>query len=398
MPTDSLGSTQSEPWPILRLSFRPFFLFGSLFSIVALFIWLSLLSGSSVFDPFGGAIWWHSHEMLFGFVAAIIVGFLLTAVQTWTGVPSIKGGRLLFLLLLWLSARLLLLASLPLSGWWSIIVDLAFLPIAAIFFAIPIIRVKQYRNLVFVPILSFMSIANALMHWGVLSGDTRYVQQGSYSMIMLVSLVMSIIGGRIIPMFTANGTKTKKVPAIAWLEQLSIISMVLMVLIFITQAVLPKPFIAGLAFAACVSHFFRFFRWRFWVTFRVPLVWSLHLSYVCIPVGLLLLSAHYAFDVLTLAQAMHVLTIGGMGTMILSMISRVSLGHTGRPLIVGTLMSAAYGLVFVSAVVRTFGGALVENYQVVMACSIFAWAAGYGAFIVRYLKVLTRARVDGRAG
>jgi len=387
-----------EPPAVLRLAFRPFFLAGSLFSLISLVLWAGVFTGNLDLTVYGGALWWHAHEMLFGFVSAIVVGFLLTAVRTWTGQPGIEGAPLACLVLLWLAARLAFFFPNTVPVWAVALTDLAFLPVAAIVLARPIVRVRQWRNVFFPPLLLAMAAANGAMHRAVVTGDTALLARADHAMVMFVILLITVMAGRVVPMFTANGTGTTRVEAIGWLEKLALATMIAAVAVsFQVPGILPDV-VSLCFFLAAGFQAVRSLRWRPWVTLRTPLVWSLHLSYLSIPVGLALYGLSEISSVVTRTQAIHTLTIGAMGLMILAMISRVSLGHTGRPLKVGAAMTTAFMLLFGAFVVRVFGGYWVDNYALVIAAAAALWALAFGSFVVCYFPVLTRPRVDGRPG
>lgn len=385
--------------PFFRLAFRPFFLLGSLFSVVSLMLWAAVMAGTAEPALYGGALWWHVHEMLFGFVAAIVVGFLLTAVQTWTGVPGLHGPGLAALVALWLSARLGFAFSDVVPHPVPVVLDLLFLPVAAAVLTRSVIKVRQWRNIVFVPVLLLMTLANGVMHWSAAVDNGEVLAVAGRAMVLLVTLLMTIVAGRVVPMFTANGTGTERVRSLPWLEKASMISILLAVPVGLAATKLPSTLVTVVLLVTAAIHGLRVFRWRFRVTLRTPLVWSLHLSYWCIPLGLLLYGlSGVPGAVITQTQAIHTLTVGGMGLMILAMMSRVSLGHTGRPLSVGTTMALAFACVFAAFALRVFGGLFVDNYIDVMLAAITLWALGYGCFCIRYFHVLTRSRVDGRPG
>ncbi|NQZ13189.1 MAG: NnrS family protein, partial [Algicola sp.] len=192
---------EQQIMPLFRLGFRPLFLFGSAFGLVAMALWGLSLQGAIEFDPYGGSYWWHGHEMLFGFVSAIIAGFLLTAVQNWTGMPGLRGRKLVGLFLLWLVARVGLLIPQFAGSVVIAMLDIAFMPVAAYLLAKPLIAVKQTRNLFFVPVMAFFAIANALTHVAVYTADMSYYHYGISAVIFLVTLVMTVVGGRVMPMF-----------------------------------------------------------------------------------------------------------------------------------------------------------------------------------------------------
>ncbi|MBP9777606.1 MAG: NnrS family protein [Rickettsiaceae bacterium] len=378
--------------PLLQLAFRPFFLSGSLFGMIAILIWISILNGQLDLNFYSNSYWWHSHEMLFGFVVAIIVGFVLTAVQTWTGQPSIKGAALLGLWLLWFAARIILAINFELNKYFIAIIDLSFLPLVALYMSYLILLVRQWRNLIFVPLLLLMTIANSTMHYGAFTSNASLITHGSYSMIMIITMVMTIIAGRIIPMFTANGTKTPKVESIKIIEILTLLSTMALMLVYISGFKLsPLLYFFALFFSA-ICHLVRFTRWRFWITFKYPLLWSLHISYFCIPLGFILMSISYVSKSIPLSITVHCLTIGAISGMILSMICRVSLGHTGRKLVVGKVITVSFILIFLSFLVRVFGSFVFNNYISTIYLSAFLWIIAFSIFFVSYLPILCSSR------
>ncbi|OED65405.1 heme-Cu protein NnrS [Vibrio splendidus ZS-139] len=375
-----------------ELAFRPFFLFASLFSIAALVGWAAFWNGSATLNVYGGAMWWHIHEMLFGFSATVVVGFLLTAVQNWTGVRSINGRGLMLLLAIWLCARVAMFLPGVLSPWLIAALDLLFLPIAMISLAHNIISVKLWRNLLFIPILLLMTVANAAMHYGVLFNQPALIPQASTSMVLLVTLVMCIMGGRVFPMFTANGTQTPRTPSLPWLEKLSIVSTVFAVVLSFQILPVAQGIVATVFIVSGVANALRAVRWKIWVAFKTPLVWSLHLSYWAISLGLILFGVSIISPLVTQSQAIHALTVGGMGVMILSMISRVSLGHTGRTIAIGQIMTAALIAIVFSFSVRVFGGYFTHNIVYIITLSSALWIAAYSCFVVLYLPILIKPK------
>ena len=389
----SIAKSSRQPNAFFEFAFRPFFLLASLFSIFALLLWNATLSGDIGINPYGGSLWWHMHEMLFGFVAAIIVGFLLTAVQNWTGVRSLNGKGLMLLLGIWLIARVLFFFPDYIAYWFIAAIDIAFLPLSACVLAYPIIKVKLWRNLMFIPVLLMMSIANVIMHYSVVSQTPQLLSHATSAMVLLVTFVMCLMGGRVFPMFTANGTQTPRVNAIGWLDKLAIISTLFVVLIGSNLVELPTIISAAVFFIASAAHTVRVFRWKIWVTFKTPLVWSLHLSYWCIALGLFLYGLSMVTNLVSQSQAIHTLTIGAMATMILAMISRVSLGHTGRNIVVGKIMTIAFVAIVLAFIIRVFGIYWISNYQQVLSMSILFWVIGYGSFIALYFPILTKAKL-----
>ena len=382
--------------PIFNTAFRIFFLSAGVFSLLAIAIWWLLLNGLVDLAPYGTMMFWHQHEMLFGFVAAAIVGFLLTAVQNWTGEKSAQGWLLLALWSVWISARLAMLFAG--TAPWVMWLDLAFLPLATLCLARPIIKVQRYRNLMFVPLLLLMSGANLMMHLAVQTFDFVTVSQASSAMVLLITVLMSILAGRVFPMFTANGTQSAKVAPILALELFTIISTLLIAFLLLSNLIAQPALFAALLIASASAHVWRLWRWRFWITLKHPLLWSLHLSYATIPVGLVLLALHFIEPSFSRSLGLHSLTVGAMGLMIISMMARVSLGHSGRALQVNFVMSAAFIFIFIAFVCRVLLIALGFDYQWLITLSTLSWCLGFLLFVLRYLPILSTARIDGKQG
>jgi len=396
--------------PLFRLAFRPFFLGGALFSLLALGLWAAFWLGILQWTPHGGWIWWHAHEMLFGFVIAIIIGFLLTAVQNWTGQPGISGWPLAGLFSLWLLPRLLLLYPLDASRFLLPWLDLAFLPAAAWVMGSMVWRVRQFNNLFFVPLLLILAATNAQMHWAIFQGDGGIARSASHSAIFIIVFLMVVMGGRVIPAFTANGTGTARAVPNSFIERVSLGSVGLLALLQLVGAIsyLSPLLIAALFLIAGGFHLLRLLSWRPWITLGVSLLWSLHLAYLFIVLGFFLCAFRYAglrlelFNEFTqqYATILHSFTLGGAGLLILAMMSRVSLGHTGRLLAVGPEISVGFLCVAVSALCRVwlplFSPAVSHYWSYLL--SIALWLLGYGLFVIFYLPVLSKPRVDGQMG
>lgn len=398
---DQLTESEKAIIPLLRQAFRPLFLFGAIFSVVAMLLWGLTIAGHINIQFVGNQLFWHSHEMIFGFVSAIIIGFLLTAVQSWTGERAPHGKNLFIIVALWLAGRLALLFGAGLPVWLVIVIDLSFLPISAYLLAKPILRVKQTRNLFFIPVLLLLTTCNALMYAGLLLDRPDIQQTGSLSAVLLITLLMTVLGGRVIPMFTANGTQTPKVNVIPWLDKYALLSVWLLFalhLLTVTRFI-PASVLSVLFGISAVLVFIRACRWKIWITLNVPLLWSLHIGYWFIPLGLLLFSGHHAGLDISYSIALHALTAGAMGTMILSMMSRVSLGHSGRALKPKRLISLAFILIIAVGLTRTMLIWLLPTQTTFwLWFSVLAWVAAYLLYVIIYFPILTTPRPDGKPG
>lgn len=387
--------------PLLRLGFRPFFLSGAVFSIVAITLWLLMYKGVVNLLPLGGGYWWHIHEMIFGFGCAIIAGFLLTAVQNWTGARGAQGSTLLILFLIWLSGRVVVLFPDLLGELLTTIVDLSFLPTVAFVLAKPIVAIKQYRNLFFVPLLMLFTIANLEMHLAIYYPDTFTITFAAYAGVLLVTFLMSVMAGRVTPMFTANGTQSPKATPLPWLDKATNGSLAIAMLYLLFQPVVgfSEMFFGVILIIAGIFQTMRWLRWRPWITLGVPLLWSIHLSIKFIAYGLIILGLSYLIAEIPSNHIWHLLTVGGMGGLILAMISRVSLGHTGRPLAPPKAMTLAYILIALAALIRSLGPwVLPEKTLLFIDISGTFWLLAFGIFVVTYGPMLMSARKDGRPG
>jgi uncharacterized protein involved in response to NO len=395
------ASKEQQIPPLLRLGFRPFFLFGTLFGVVAIAVWVTSLFGGLSFNPYGSSMWWHMHEMLFGFVCAIVAGFLLTAVQTWTGLRGLSSMPLLLLLLLWFAGRLLLLIKLYELAWIAALVDLLFLPCVALLMASYVIRVRQWRNLIFTPLLLGLTLANGLMHSAVFGWLPAGMQLGSTIGVLLITLVIFILGGRVIPFFTSRACGFDKPQPLFWLEFVGAASLLLIIaqLIIGMMMPLPKWLATTLWSSLAISQLLRMARWRPMATLGNPLLWSLHLSYLFIPIGALLAVAFYMGWVASISPAIHSLTVGAMAGLILAMISRVSLGHTGRALKPHPQMTWAFIAIFIAALMRSLLPALIPSVLIWgWAISAVCWVIGFGLFLIHYSKILSSPRADNNPG
>ena len=383
--------------PLFRLGFRPFFLLGALFSCLAMLGWLGQLNNWFALPGIGNPIWWHAHEMLFGFGAAIVAGFLLTAVQNWTAHPGVRSWPLALIVGLWVLPRCLL----PWLGEGNLILmalDLAWLPLCAWFLAKPVIMTRQWRNLFFVPLLLILTLLNgASWLW---RDEWSAVEHLLITTVLLFTTLIAVMGGRVIPFFTARGTGQEKAPPSPWLERGALASLWLILLLWLLpDSWTHSLYMVPLYIVAAGLHLGRQLRWRPGTTLAQPLLWSLHLAYLFIPLGLLALAAQATGLPLSLSLASHLLSAGCMGTMILGMIARVSLGHSGRALHVGRRITLAFALVILSAFMRV----LLPLYWPSLTLtgwnlSGWSWIAAYSLFVWVYTPILTRPRADGRPG
>jgi uncharacterized protein involved in response to NO len=383
--------------PILRGGFRPFFFGGTLWGLVAIVLWLCALAGQislpTAFDPLG----WHRHEMLFGFVGAIVSGFLLTAIPNWTGRLPIAGKPLAALVGLWFIARLAVLFSGSIGLLAAAIIDSGYFIVLAMLAAREVLESKN-RNLPIVGMVLLFGLADAADYAsaaGVIGADV-----GWQLAIALVVILISLIGGRITPSFTRNWlTKrgiTQGLPTQPGRFDLFVIGATAVALLFWLSA--PAGVIAGgLLVAAAFLQFVRLARWRGFRTAADPLVLILHVGYLWVPVGLFLLGLSIAGADVPLSAAIHALTAGAMTTMILAVMTRASLGHTGRELKASPATVLLYLLVTAGAVIRVAASLGVGNYDLALHLAGTAWGGALLTFLIAYAPVLWRPRLGEAA-
>jgi len=385
--------------------FRPFFLFACIFaalSMSAWMLWIGLHAASAqVLRPTIAMAphAWHAHEMLFGYTMAVIAGFFLTAVPNWTGAKPVNGGALVLLSAAWLAGRAAVWMSAHLPMALVAAVDLAFIPMLLALVAKALLRRWAPRNFVFIPILTLLLIANALVHaewleW--IDGGTEI----AYGLALnTVVVLIAIVGGRVVPAFTTNALRRMahdRLPASH--KSLEIAAIVSVVAVLIAELAGWDGSIAGtIAGLAALVHAFRLAGWQGHKTLTEPIVWVLHLGYGWLVVGLGLKAAAH-FGLLGHASAIHALTVGAVGTMTLAIMTRASLGHTGRALQVNGTTAVAYVMVSLSAVLRIAVPVLIpEVYNEGMIVAGLLWVAAFAAVSVAYWPVLTMPRISSRA-
>lgn len=382
---------------LFSYGFRPFFLgVGLAALLVPLWAW-SFVSGADLPGAWPPMLW-HAHEMLFGFVVAAIAGFLLTAVPSWTGRKGFAGWPLVLLFTLWLLGRIAVGAS----GWLphAAVVELAFLPALLALLAWPLLR-ERNRNTPLLAVLTALWAGNLMFHVATARGEPALASAALLATVNLVLVLVTVIGGRITPSFTATALRMRGDPNVVraskWTTPLAVGVMVLVTIVDLAAA---GSRVAGaIALVAAVVQAARLAQWQGHRTRREPLLWVLHAAYLCIPVGLLLKALALLGFVGWAGGWLHVLTVGAIALMILGVMTRVSLGHTGRALVLPRGIATAYVLLAVTAAVRAAGPAqtLVE-YRVTVALAAGLWSLAFGLFLWRYAVILWQPRPDGRSG
>jgi uncharacterized protein involved in response to NO len=346
MPAIPRYRLQKSP-ALLSAGFRPFFLFAALWACLAIPMWLAALAGGGLILSGWPPVVWHAHEMVFGFGAAAVAGFLLTAIPNWTGRMPLQGNRLALLVLLWIAGRLANLSSAWMGATITAALDLAFPSVFFAAIAREIIGGRNWRNLPMLAALTLLLAGNLLVHFELL-GVSETADVGNRLGIATLLMLISLIGGRIIPSFTRNWLARQRHGARlpAPFGVIDRIALGLTVGALALWTVLPAAAMTHwIEACAGLALFARLARWRGLATLREPLLWVLHLGYGWLAAGFLLLAINSFVPVLPQSTALHALTAGAIGTMTLAVMTRASLGHTGRPLTAGLGTAAIYLLV-----------------------------------------------------
>lgn len=379
--------------PFLRGGFRPFFFGGPAWAVIALALWLCEIAGKIVLPTLFEGVAWHRHEMLFGFVGAAVSGFLLTAIPNWTGRLPIAGRPLLALFGLWAAARLAVLFSAIIGFWTAAILDAGFY-FALVFLAAREVLASKNRNMPVVGIVFLFGLMDAVDHAesaGVISGGI-----GWRAAIALVIIMISLIGGRIIPSFTRNWMVKKGLPGALPTQPQSTDLLVIAAtaLAMLSWLVFPENRLTGwIIVLAAVGQLLRLSRWGGWRTTSDPLVLILHVGYAWIPIGLALLGLSVAGLGILASAGIHALTAGAMTTMILAVMSRASLGHTARELKASPLTSLSYLCVTLGALMRVWASLGSGSYGVLLDLAGALWALALLLFLFVYTPILWRPRL-----
>ncbi|MEZ9235573.1 MULTISPECIES: NnrS family protein [Shewanella] len=388
---------------IWRLAFRPFFLGGAALAMLYIPLWLMgwYIPEYSLFNSQFWSnvlpLWWHPHELLFGFAMAIVCGFLLTAVQTWTNQPSLKGPMLALTFTSWFLARLLLLLPFDIPLFLPAFFDSVFLGIAAFTMWRNVYRVKQWQNIGFSIMLTVALVVNLVSYYALQERNFILANQIWQGMLFWLALLITIVGGRVIPFFTAMRVKLPKAEPIFAIEKSLLVLMITLVIQAIFE-IFPIAVEQVLLLSAGVLHLVRISRWLPHKTVKEPMLWSLHLSYLSLPISLLGLG-WFINDEFAYRSLLHLFAIGCLASLCLSMISRVSLGHTSRNIYQGPNMVLAFACLPIAALFRAVMPLLMPaNTQVWLWIAGGFWFTAFALFVWHYSPILSRPRIDGRPG
>lgn len=379
----------------LSLGFRPFFLFAALWAASSMALWMLALHGRTVlptaFDPVSR----HAHEALFGYLGAVFAGFLLTAVPNWTGRPPLAGTALSGLLALWVLGRVSVAVSSHLSPWAVMTIDLSFLVALGGMLLREIVAARNWRNLVVIVFLGAFVAGNGLYHGEAMGGGHAASGYGFRTGLAAAIMMILVIGGRIVPAFTRSWLRERgadhRMPAtFGGLDRLALALSVLTLVVWVAM-----PHWSGtgyLLLASGAAQLLRLSRWRWQDTGAEPLVWVLHAGFVFVPAGMLAMGVAIVWPgALTIAAAQHLWMAGAVGVMTLAVMTRATLGHSGRALAVGPGTTVLYVLVIASVPARLLSDAFPESALSVWTLSAALWCSGYAGFVLLYGPLLVRS-------
>lgn len=377
---------------LLSFGFRPFFLFGAAWAALVVAIWLLVLTGNVALPVAYSPIEWHVHELVYGYVPAVVAGFLLTAVPNWTGRLPVIGKPLTFLFAIWALGRLAIACSALVGKGAAAVVDLAFLLCLMAVIAREIMAADNRRNLKVLVLVALLWVGDAVFHAEAISGS-----EGGYGARLGVAaavLLIALIGGRIVPSFTRNwlaqnGSQTLPEP----FARFDMAAMGVSAVALISWVATPTTVWTGvLAVVAGVLNVWRLVRWRGWLTWREPLVLVLHAGFAFLPIGFLLVALSiFAPQVIAQSGAVHAWTAGGIGVMTLAVMTRASLGHTGRSLNATAAIAAIYGAAVLAATARILAGFSILPHAMLLL-SASAWIGAFGGFVAIFAPILTKPR------
>ena len=389
------------PPPVFRLGFRPFFLLGALWAVLAIALWLAALAGVVAIGAAYGALAWHAHEMLYGFAAVILAGFLLTAVPGWTMQPKLGAVGLAALAGLWIAGRFAMAFPEIVGISGAAALDLLFLVLVLARTASQIVASRNWRNLPIAAAPAVLLGGNMLFHLGA-GGFVQTSGLENRLGIAVYVFLVAAIGGRIIPTFTRNWLKKRTapgaVPPDASRFDVGVVLITLAVLVLWVSSP-ESPILAVAAAVAACGHLVRLLRWKGLRTGSEPLVWILHVAYAWMPVSLgLVAGAAYDPVAVPASAAVHALTAGVITTMMFAIMTRATLGHTGRPLTADRWTTAAYVMIVGAGACRVLAAFTVPLYGTLLTLSGLFWLAAFSIYLAAYGPKLLGEPVPVAAG
>jgi uncharacterized protein involved in response to NO len=377
---------------LFRLGFRPFYLGAALFALISVPLWLAAYGGHLGWLP-AVHLLWHMHEMVYGFAAAVVIGFLFTGARNWTGLWTPRGGKLAALVALWLAGRIAMLTPWPLL---AAAVDLWFIPLAIVPLYDVMKRSGKRRNVPLLALPGLLFVANLAFHASVLGWSTWPATTAIEAAILVLAVLSIVMGGRVIPGFTANMAPGSQPKTSDRADRANIVLAVAASVCWTFG--MPPWLTASLAAASGALQLGRLACWSPQRTVRYPLLWVLHLAYAWIAGGFLMLAAT-VLGIGGISAAMHAIAIGGMSALILGMITRTAIGHTGHPMRAERYEGLIFAAMFCAAVARVLANALpLAARDALLGVAAAAWMLAFAVYLVGFAPLLCKPRVDGREG
>jgi len=382
---------------MLQNSFRPFFMAAGLWATLAVPFWLMNYVGLLVLPAGFDGLLWHRHEMLFGFAGAAMAGFILTAIPNWTGRLAVSGWRLGLLVAFWLAGRLAFLGAAWIGSMAAAILDLSFLTALTAMIARELVSGRNWRNIPVLVVISFFTLGNWLVHFEII-GIAETAEIGIRLSTFVLAILIAVIGGRIVPSFTRNWLVRRGAAVLPEpIGRFDTVALMVLIVFVIAQVLAPgHPLTSILAVLAGGLHGFRLLRWKSWTVFAEPLMWVLHLGYAWLAAALVLIGLAGLTEIVPATAAIHALTTGAFGTMILAVMSRASLGHTGRELTATPGTTVVFILATIAAILRVGEPFLNDHNLYAIWISAIAWTAAFGLFTILFFPVFTQPRVEVR--
>ncbi len=376
--------------PFWGRGFRPFFLMGAAYAMLSILLWTGVYTGHVSFpDMFSDPVVWHAHEVIYGFTLAIVAGFLLTAVANWTGGAPVRQIQLMLLCALWLAGRFAMNIN-GLPSWVAYAAELSFVPALAVSLSLPLLKSWNTRNFVFLALLTALFVCDLVFL--VTQGRTPL-----YMALFLILVMISLIGGRIIPSFTVGGLRRKGIsvrihdqPVLDKAAVASLAVAACSLLIVGTHS----PWFAGACFVSALLHLLRMRHYHTLLSFKEPMLWILHLGYGWLVIGLIL-AGGTALGSGAFPAALHAITVGSIGSMTLGMMCRVTLGHTGRDISASHMTVCAFILMQAAVLLRVAGPLLLSGYYTAWVVSSgILWSVCFGLYLFIYAGMLWSPRPD----
>jgi uncharacterized protein involved in response to NO len=380
---------------VLATPFRLFFLLAAIMSALWMPVWgLVWLEGQTVatdLTPLG----WHVHEMVFGYVGAVVAGFVLTAARSWTGRETLRGWSLALLIALWCAGRVVAGQGARWPAWVGPVVDGSFYALVAFGAGRAVIGARSWRNLGILVVIAVLGACDVIVHlyvhghlglgWGIRAFDVA---------LDVIVVLIILFGGRIVPLFTKN--------AVGGVRDQGVLDRAGLIAVWAWAAmdvIAPAHALGhGLAIAAGLLNAARLIGWGGSRTLGKPILWVLHLGWLLLALGLIAVGVSGFWDRIPPSAATHLMTVGGIGLVTLGMMARVSLGHTGRELRVPRVVAIGFGFLIVATVARVAAGFSRSHYDDLIWLAALSWAAGFAAFALRYAPILLSPRADGKPG